>query len=205
LAKQENPKPSLKEAIVDIVQREKPETIKQLAKLANKQLALTENQTVELVIQLENEGKMRLLNKEPRLSTLSAYLLSPKTYWFWITIFMTITTTIASLTIPENLYPLIYIRQIVGVISLLVLPGYTLLKVLFPTHVPIKTTSENLDTVERIALSIGISIALIPMMGLLLNYTPWGINLVPVVLSLLALTSVLAIAALLREFHIQSL
>lgn len=204
MTKQQNLEASLKKAIVDLVQKEKPETIKQLAKLANEQLALTEQQTVELATQLENEGKILLLNKEQRSSTFADYLFSHKTSWFWIIISITIATTIASLTIPEDFYPLIYIRQVIGVISLLLLPGYTLMKVLFPTHVPMKTTSENLDMVERIALSIGISIALIPMIGLILNYTPWGINLMPIVLSLLALTSVLAITALLREYHIQS-
>jgi uncharacterized membrane protein len=46
----------------------------------------------------------------------------------------------------------------------------------------IKTSTENLDPIERIALSLGMSIALVPIVGLLLNYTPWGIRLTPIVL-----------------------
>jgi len=43
------------------------------------------------------------------------------------------------------------------------------------------------------------SLALVPIAGLLLNYTPWGIRATPVTLSLLALTVAFATAALLRE------
>jgi len=48
------------------------------------------------------------------------------------------------------------------------------------------------------------SLALTPIIGLLLNYTPWGIRLTPVTLSLLALTITLATAALLREHQIKA-
>jgi uncharacterized membrane protein len=62
-------------------------------------------------------------------------------------------------------------------------------------------SNENLETVERVALSLGMSIALAPIVGLLLNYTPWGIRLTPIVLSLLSLTLVFATAALIREYQ----
>ena len=101
--------------------------------------------------------------------------------------------------VPENLYPLRYVRNVLGTVFVLWLPGYAFVKTLFPVHVPIKTSNENLDTIERIALSIGLSLALVPLVGLLLNYTPWGIRLVPIVLSLFVLTLVFATAAVLRE------
>jgi len=83
----------------------------------------------------------------------------------------------------------------------LFLPGYSFIKALFPRQVPIKTRSEGLDSIERLALSVGMSLALVPMTGLVLNYTPFGIRLVPVTLSLLALTVVFATAAVLREYQ----
>jgi uncharacterized membrane protein len=52
------------------------------------------------------------------------------------------------------------------------LPGFTFIKALFPAEVPIKTSSENMDTIERVALSFGMSLALVPIVGLILNYTP---------------------------------
>jgi uncharacterized membrane protein len=56
-----------------------------------------------------------------------------------------------------------------------------------------------MDTVERTALSLSMSLALTPIVGLILNYTPWGITLTPIVLSLFALTLVFATAAVIRE------
>lgn len=96
---------------------------------------------------------------------------------------------------------MVYIRYVLGGVFVLWLPGYTFIKALYPTQVPIKTSSENLDTIERVVLSAGMSIALVPMVGLLLNYTPWGIRLTPVTLSLLGLTLTFALAAIIREYQ----
>jgi uncharacterized membrane protein len=43
------------------------------------------------------------------------------------------------------------------------------------------------------------SLALVPIVGLLLNYTPWGIRQTPIVLSLLTLTVIFATTGILRE------
>lgn len=64
---------------------------------------------------------------------------------------------------------------------ILFLPGYVLIAALFPG----KT---DLDGIERIALSFGLSIAVVPLIGLALNYTPWGIRLDPIAVSLTIFT-----------------
>jgi uncharacterized membrane protein len=81
----------------------------------------------------------------------------------------------------------------------LFLPGYAFIRALFPQKAQTATNTETMDNIERIALSIGMSLALTPIVGLILNYTPWGITLIPITLSLLALTVVFATAAILRE------
>lgn len=45
---------------------------------------------------------------------------------------------------------------------------------------------DGIDGIERVALSFGLSIAVVPLIGLVLNFTPWGIRLVPIVVSLSA-------------------
>lgn len=119
--------------------------------------------------------------------------------WYWATIATATITAVIIFTVPENLYPLSYVRIFLGTIFVLWLPGYTFLKALSLKKVSIKTATKNLDTIKRIALSLGMSIALVPMVGLLLNYTPLGIRLTLIVLSLLALTLILATAAVVRE------
>lgn len=47
---------------------------------------------------------------------------------------------------------------------------------------------QGIDGIERTALSFGLSIAVVPLIGLLLNFTPWGIRLAPIVLSITVFT-----------------
>ncbi len=72
------------------------------------------------------------------------------------------------------------LRIIFGLPAILFIPGYVLVFSLFPT----KNTGKGIDIIERIALSFGLSIAVVPLIGLGLNYTPWGIRLVPILASL---------------------
>ncbi len=80
------------------------------------------------------------------------------------------------------------IRTILAIPMVLFVPGYTLTVTLFPKD-------DDLKGIERIALSLGLSMAIVPLMGLLLNFTS-GIKLVPlvVVLSFYS-TAMLLIAA----------
>jgi uncharacterized membrane protein len=66
-------------------------------------------------------------------------------------------------------------------------------------RLPVKTSSEELDALARIALSVGMSMALVPIVGLILNYTPFGVTLTPITLSLLALTVAFAAAGIIRQ------
>jgi uncharacterized membrane protein len=112
-------------------------------------------------------------------------------------------------TVPEDAFPLVYVRYVLGAIYVLWLPGYAFIKALFPQDLPFGratarspgTSEKDLDSIERIALSLGMSIALVPIVGLLLNYTPWGIQLTPIILSLTALTTIFATAAIAREYE----
>jgi uncharacterized membrane protein len=72
------------------------------------------------------------------------------------------------------------VRIILGLPFILFIPGYVLIFALFP----IRKTDKGIDIIERIALSFGLSIAIVPLIGLGLNYTPWGIRLQPILLSL---------------------
>ena len=92
------------------------------------------------------------------------------------------------LIIIITFFPSNILRVILGLPFLLFFPGYTLIAALFPNK-------NALDSIERLALSFGISIAVVPLIGLILNYTLWGIRLYPVLISLtifIIITSVIA-------------
>lgn len=68
------------------------------------------------------------------------------------------------------------IRTILGLPFILFIPGYTLIFALFPT----KKSGGGIGRVERITLSLGFSIAITSLLGLMLNFTPWQIRLEPI-------------------------
>lgn len=84
------------------------------------------------------------------------------------------------------------LRVLFGVAMVLFVPGYALIAALFPAR-------DDLDGIERVALSFGLSIAVVPLIGLALNYTPWGIRLDPILASLTLFTLAMSGAAWYRR------
>jgi uncharacterized membrane protein len=69
------------------------------------------------------------------------------------------------------------VRVVLALPTVLFIPGYCLITALFPKD-------GEIDLMQRIALSFGLSIAVVPMIGFLLNFTPLGIWLDPIVILL---------------------
>lgn len=67
----------------------------------------------------------------------------------------------------------------IGLIFILFIPGYVATAALFPEN-------DQIDGIERVALSFGLSIAIVPLIGLALNFTPFGIRLDPIMASISA-------------------
>jgi uncharacterized membrane protein len=84
------------------------------------------------------------------------------------------------------------LRIVFGFPFLLFCPGYALVSALFPKK-------DDLDTVERIALSIGLSIAIVPLIGLILHFTPHGIRLYPILFSIASLIFLFSMTAWYRR------
>ena len=84
------------------------------------------------------------------------------------------------------------VRVVLGLLLVLFLPGYSLIAALFPRR-------DDLDGIERIALSFGLSIAVVPLLGLALNYTSYGVRLVPILAVLSVFTVSLAVIAGVRR------
>jgi hypothetical protein len=191
-----------KTLILQAIATEKPENTEKLKQIMQQKHAIDPETTTRILLELENEDKLHFTKPKPATPTsFKEYALSQNALWYWGIIALSIATTISVFTIPEAAYPIAYVRNVLGIIFVLFLPGYAFIKALFPTTVPIKTGSENLDNIERIALGLGMSLALVPIVGLILNYTPWGIRLTPITLSLLTLTVICATAAALREYQ----
>ncbi len=197
----------VKKFMLSVIEAQRPENVRQIISVVQQTYTLPEDQITPILIELENEGKLHFTKKgHTNASTqkpipFKTYVLSNRAAWFWFTIILAIITTLAVFVIPEGVYPIVYIRYALGVVFVLFLPGFAFIKTLFPLDAPIKTGSENFDAIERIVLSLGLSLALVPIAGLILNYTLWGIRLVPIIVILLTLTIVFSTVAILREYY----
>ena len=108
-----------------------------------------------------------------------------KIIYFWLGL------TVVSIFIPvlnESLF-----RIIIAFPLVIFIPGYCLSAALFPGNL-------DIDGSERIALSIGLSIMVVPLIGLWLNYTIWGIRLTPIITALIIFTVLMALIAQYRRF-----
>jgi len=109
------------------------------------------------------------------------------------------------------------LRVVLGLPFVLFVPGYAFIAALFPeegdppadegdaadTGGRVQRMSDRgIDGIERVALSFGLSIAIVPLLGLVLNFTPWGIRLVPVLLSISGFTLVATGVAARRRWRL---
>jgi len=88
------------------------------------------------------------------------------------------------------------LRIILGLPVVLFFPGYVLVLAIFPKK-------EGMGGIERIALSFGLSIAVVPIIGLILNFTWWGITLESTLYSVASFIFVVSIIAVVRRKRLQ--
>ena len=112
---------------------------------------------------------------------------------------------VAVFLIPADFYPWSLIRNVFGLILVYWLPGFAFVKAVFPAGVPVKVQSDSIETIERFALSIGVSIALTPIVGLIFYYTPLGIKPPLITVSLIAFTMIFATLASRREMQTRTI
>ena len=192
---------TLHETIIQLVKEREPSSVRELVELTKARVSVSEQKIVEAILKLQNQKSIILSRPEsPAPKNLTDYLKTERATWFWVTLATALGTLVAVFVIPETTTPWVYIRYTLGSVYILWLPGYTFLRVLFPVKRSEKGNTKSLDAIERVVFSIGVSLALVPLTGLLLNYTPWGIRLTSIVLTLLALTLIFSGAALIREY-----
>jgi hypothetical protein len=95
------------------------------------------------------------------------------------------------------LFPNSPVRILLGLPFVLFFTGYVSICALFPIK-------EELDIIERLAFSTGLSIAITSLIGLLLNYTPFGIRVYSVIFSLFSFIFLVSIVAIYRRRKIVS-
>lgn len=84
------------------------------------------------------------------------------------------------------------VRIVLGLPLILFFPGYMQVSAMFPKK-------SSLDTIERVALSFVLSIAIASIIGSILSYSPWRIRFYPGIISLAGFTTIMSIIACYRQ------
>lgn len=86
-------------------------------------------------------------------------------------------------------------RAVFGLAFVLLAPGYVVMTLLFPGH-------DDIEGVERLVVSLGMSVASVVLIGLALNSTPWKLTLASTALGLGVFVLGLAAASLARRLRL---
>ncbi|MFQ5977018.1 MAG: DUF1616 domain-containing protein [Candidatus Heimdallarchaeota archaeon] len=175
---------TIEQFVQEVLQKDQPETIDDLVTSLQRQFEVPKSQSIEVIQAMLEEEKFAIRKPEyPAPRTLQAYVKHP--YYRWDAL-LALGPTLAIIPIvalaeefPE-ITILALIRAIFGLVFLLFVTGFSLTGLLFPY-------AEDLDEIERVALSVGLSLVIAILVGLVLNYT-WEISLFPILISLVVLT-----------------
>lgn len=92
--------------------------------------------------------------------------------------------------LPDNA-----LRIVLGLPFMLFLPGYVAMVAFFPGRDALRVSG-------RLGMSFGLSIVVVALIGLVLNYTAWGIRLYPVLISLAVFVFVTSTVAWYRRWRL---
>jgi uncharacterized membrane protein len=189
-----NPKTDeLTEAIIRTIKEKEPQSVRQLATLLREQ-GYKEKETLEVITSLQSQGVIKLED----VSLKTVYNISDAA-WYLLTIAIGTITSVLVFLIPAGFYPWVYMRNILGVLFVLFLPGYTFTRAILRFKKPESADSNSLEVIENIALGFALSLALVSIIALALYYSPVGLNLNTIVVSLFVFTSIFASIGLFRE------
>lgn len=168
---------TLDKIILQTIKKEEPENVKALAEaVCEKSSTFSKATVIKSVKKLELEGKVSLVD-DP---------VPKKGRGLAIVVILTIITNILVFAVSEQsvFFPL---RLVVGYLFCFFVPGYSTINLLF--------SRKELSAVEKLILSIAMSLAIIPLVGMFVNFATGSLALPYILFSLSTLVLALAVAA----------
>src|SRR3989441_2199431 len=167
----------------------KPIPLARLVRELSNDLPYKSDTIISKILELQTDKKILIREPVPYKRFLD-YLLSPLSVWFW----ELLVATLASIGLVFASSGLaLYFRYIFGSLLVLFLPGYSLVGVIY-------SKKEDLDYLTRISVSFVMSLATTTLVGLALNFTPFGITLFAVASSLSTVTIGLLFLTALKKY-----
>jgi len=167
----------------------KPVHLARLVRELSNDLPYKSDAIISKILELQTDRKILIREPVPYRRFLD-YLLSPLSVWFW----ELLVATLASIGLVFASSGLaLYFRYIFGSLLVLFLPGYSLVGFIY-------SKKEDLDYLTRISVSFVMSLATTTLVGLALNFTPFGITLFAVASSLSTVTIGLLFLTALKKY-----
>jgi len=200
---------SIKTLILSALEENKFSKVKELTDMLREKYFIPADVAIKAIESLEAENKISLgAECEKTLVFFGSFKDKFNTCYgfkkanidFWVPLLLCVGGLLSALFIPEYVFPVNILRWILGGLLVLGLPGYSVTFVIFP--------EKKLSDVELIAFSLGLSLVISPLIGLILNFTPWGITLSTITLCLSSFTLIaliigkyLKIKKTIKNFH----
>ena len=180
----------LAEKVLNMIRNGRAMRLEDAVQAASSAFGARPEEVARRIYELSSAGMVAIRDPDPPRSV-ARFLRDPAySAWYWALLALVAGTVAVVAASPGA--PLIYARYALGALFVLYLPGAALIELLYPKK-------SDLSQLERLALSLGLSLALVPLVGLVLNYTPWGIRLEPILASVSLLTVGLATGAVVRK------
>jgi len=141
------------------------------------------------------------LEKEKKISTIIdpvnafiRFITSKRERWLLSIYFITTLNAFTWYLIPDERVEFVWIRYIVGTLFIFLVPGASLVSVL--------NLEKLFGQLEVFIIIIILSIVLEPAFGLILNYTPWGVDPVALLVTLSLFSYILSGVSIITRWRI---
>ena len=153
-----------REELVDVVRKHRASTLASLKKYLNKEsIKFKDEELLSLIRQLQSDGTIKLSMKT--VTSFSEYLIDFwNAWWFYLVIIVAVSEL--SLVISDaQMGAALFLRNVLGLGVLGIIPGFLTVLILFP--------GGQINTLEKIALSIFLSVLISITVGVLLGLGPF--------------------------------
>jgi hypothetical protein len=176
--------------ITSVIEEKKPDSVDQLVKLVAAE-GFSEEKIVKQISRLERLGRIGLESDKLETVALRKRLFSYSAFWYWGVIVFCLAAVFSVLAIPSDLIPFVYIRWMFGLVLLLYVPGFCLVRSLFP--------KKEIMNIEVVIWNLCFSLIMVLLVALFWNFTPLGLSEMPIAVTLAVLSVLLASVAVLRN------
>jgi hypothetical protein len=179
--------------ILDVIHRYKYTNVNEvIATLQRTDRSLTVDELRNTIYDMENQ-RILSLSHTAKPSFFEYLFRLEFNLHLWIIVSLSLAAAAVIYLFPSDTISVV--RLVIGGTIIIFMPGYALVNLLFRTR--------EMDYVEQIALSVGLSLAATAVIAMVLNYAPIGVNLDSITLSVISFSIIIAAASTGRFFSLK--